>query len=371
MLRKIILSAKGVSKDDFSQSYSPTFCLPLLSVLEFPHAAGQEHSIHMREPSFFPLLPNYQSPFTNPSDAWFQPMGFTLRLTSNHPAIFAAAETSFARFGAALPTNSPDFTFHLFSHELDDGPPGRPVFRLDGSLLYQSTGRDSTLVVDLERGFAFGYFSPTVLGQPTFFRWHFLELAFFMLLEARGLMGVHGSALVKEGQAVLLRAHSGGGKTTLAYAAATRGPFQALAEDVVWLDGQRGCWWGMPWSFHLLPDAHRLFPELAAYQPILQTNGELKLEVNLEHIRPGSTTTVARAKAVVLVERRPGGRSRIEALPAAEAQSDWPSGAAGLEMKLPHHPAYLQELLHHPIYRLYFGDDIQQGVQLLESIFAA
>lgn len=298
-------------------------------------------------------------------------MGFKLRVTSNHPAIIAAAETSFGRFGTALPADTPDFTFHLFGHDIDDGPPGQPVFRLNGSLLYQTTGRDSTLVVDLNQGCAFGCFSPTVAANSVFFRWHFLELAFFMLLESRGLMGVHGAALVKDGQAVLLRAHSGGGKTTLAYAAATRSSFQALAEDVVWLDGQRRCWWGMPWSFHLLPDARRLFSELTAYEPGLQTNGELKLEVNLEHIRPGSTTTLARPKAVVLVKRVAGEQSRLESIPTEEVRQGWSAGATGLEMKLPHHRDFIEALLtQHPAYRLYFGDDIQTAVNLLESIFA-
>ena len=112
-------------------------------------------------------------------------------------------------------------------------------------------------------------------------------------------MGVHGAALAKNGRALLLRAQSGGGKTTLAYAGARR-HYQALAEDVVWLDREQGRWWGMPWSFHLLPDAKTLFPELTPFEPILQTNDELKLEVNLEHVRPGSTTVSAKPKASTL-----------------------------------------------------------------------
>jgi hypothetical protein len=305
----------------------------------------------------------------NCAEIWFQPMDFSLRLLSNSPAIVAAAETSFRRFGPAQPVEAPDFTFRLMAHDLDDGPPDPPVFRLEDSLLYQTTGRDSTLVADLTRGFAFGYFSPSVLANPAFFRWHFLELAFFMMLESRGLMGVHGAALVREGQAVLLRAHSGGGKTTLAYAAATQGNFQALAEDVVWLDGRRNLWWGMPWSFHLLPDAKKLFPELSFYETVLQTNGEMKLEVNLENIRPGSTTVSARPQAVVLVERLVGGQSKLELLLSAEARAMWPAGSTGLEMKLPHHQAYLEALLKNKTYRLYFGDDIQTGVDLLASVF--
>ncbi|MCL4295335.1 MAG: hypothetical protein KJ077_06390 [Anaerolineae bacterium] len=302
-------------------------------------------------------------------EAWFRPMGFTLRLRSNSPAIIAAAETSFGRFGPAQPAESPDLRFRLMAYNWHDPPPDEPSFRLEGSLLYQTIGRDSALVANLASGFAFGYFSAPVLANPAFFRWHFLELAFLMMLEWRGWMGVHGAALAKKGRAVLLRAQSGGGKTTLAYTSATRGSFQALAEDVVWLDSQRDLWWGMPWSFHLLPDAKKLFPELAGYEPVLQTNGEMKLEVNLESIRPGSTTVSAQPRAVILVERLPGGKSRLEPIQAVEARRAWPSGATGLEMKLPHHAQHLENLFQHKTYRLYFGDDIQVGVDLLESVF--
>lgn len=300
---------------------------------------------------------------------WFQPMGFKLRLVSNSPAIIEAAATSFGRFGPVRPPASPDFTFRLFQHELDDGLLKPPVFRMEGSLLYQAGGRDSTLAADLEQGLAFGYFSATTLAQPAFFRWHFLELACFMMLEARGLMGVHGSALVKNGRAVLLRARSGGGKTTLAYAGA-RHRYQALAEDVVWLDRRQNCWWGLPWFFHLLPDAKKLFPELMDYVPTLQINGELKLEVNLEDIRPGSTTVSARPAAVVLVERRAGEKSRLEPLDPTQAHDLWAEARTGLEMKLAHHRPYIEALLRDNVYRLYYGDNIEASLDLLEPLFA-
>jgi hypothetical protein len=298
-------------------------------------------------------------------------MGFILRLQSNSPAIITAAETSFGRFGPAQPTETPDFSFRLMAREGDDGPPGPLVFRLEGSLLYQTTGRDARLTANLAKGKAVGCFSPATLANPAFFRWHFLELAFLLMLEWRGWMGVHAAALAKNGRGVLLRAQSGGGKTTLAYACATRANFQALAEDVVWLDSQDNLWWGMPWSFHLLPDAKTLFPELAGYEPVLQTNGEMKLEVNLENIRPGSTTVSAQPQAVILVKRLPGEKSWLEPIQAVEARWIWPLGATGLEMKLPHHSQHLESLFQHKTYRLYFGDDIQAGIELLEAVFEA
>jgi hypothetical protein len=302
-------------------------------------------------------------------EAWFQPMGFNLHIISNSPAVIEAAQMSFGGFGPAKPGHTPDFTFRLFEHDVDDGQPGEPVFRLEGDLLYQTTGRASTLVADLARGVAFGYFSVATLAKPAFFRWHFLDLALFMMLEARGLMGVHGAALVKNGQGIILRAPSGGGKTTLAYAGA-RSRYQALAEDVVWLDRTLDLWWGMPWSFHLLPNAKSLFPELDAHEPVLQTSGEMKLEVNLNTIRSGSTTISARPGAVMFIERVAGGKSRLEPLSPAEARIAWPAGSTGLEMQLPHHQAYVEDLLaKSDLYRLYFGDDVEASLDLLEALF--
>ena len=296
-------------------------------------------------------------------------MGFKLRLISNSQAIIDAAWTSFGRFGPVSLNQAPDFTFRLFEHKVDESQLGQPLFRMDGPLLYLTSGPEATLVADLADGLAYGYFSAPTLAHQAYFRWHFLELAFFQMLEARGFMGVHGAAVAKAGQAILLRAQSGGGKTTLAYAGA-RHSLQALAEDVVWLDEKQGLWWGMPWSFHLLPDAKNLFPELSPYDPILQTNDELKLEINLETIRPDSTTFCAQPRAVLFVERLTGSQSRLESIDRATAHALWPAGRTGLEMQRPHHAEHINRLLSdNPAYRFYFGDDIEAGVALLASLF--
>lgn len=305
---------------------------------------------------------------TDLPEAWFQPMGFTLRLLSNSSTIVEAAERSFGGFGPASAASSPDFTFYLYQQDAGEAPLGPPHFRLAGNLVYQTTNGTSNLMADQERGLAYGCFSDTVLANPAYFRWHFLELAFFVMLQRRGFMGVHGAALVRRGRAVLLRAPSGGGKTTLAYAGA-RQRFQALAEDVVWLDTQRGLWWGMPWHFHLLLDAKHLFPELASYEPVLQVNDELKLEVCLEQIRPGSTTTSAEPGPVVLVERAAGQQSRLERLDLATATQLWLGGTAGSETGFPNYHDHVERLLKDNTYRLFSGDDLDSSLDLLESLF--
>jgi hypothetical protein len=38
-------------------------------------------------------------------------------------------------------------------------------------------------------------------------------------------------------------------------------------------------------------------------------------------------------------------------------------------MQLAHHPPYIETLLKNKLYRLYFGDDIETSLELLETLF--
>lgn len=316
------------------------------------------------------------APLGPAAESWYCPMGSTLRLVTDSPEIRAAAEDAFGGFGPATLTPDPDFTLRLFAHEVADEIPLRTTLRSDGPLVYQTAGRGSTLVLDRERGLGFGYFSPAVLADRVFFRWHFLDLALFFFLEGRGFLGVHGAALARPGprgtRALLLRAPSGAGKSTLVYAASRR-RFQAVAEDLAWIAPGGTAVWGMPWTFHLLPDAATLFPELSAGTPgvreHVQHNGEDKLAVDLERMRPGSTTPSAAPAGVVFLRRDPGGRSRLEPVDATEAWTDWLAGAASRERSAPEYDRRAGELLRAvPAYRLTLGDDLEAALDLLEPL---
>ena len=300
-------------------------------------------------------------------EAWFQPMGLHLRVITNHAAILTAAEMAFRGFGPARPVPSPDITVRLFAHSVDDAPFQEPTFRLAGSILYWTAGHTSILLADRQHGLAWGYVAPQVLAQPASLRHYFLEPAFHVMLPFQGLLSIHAAACVKNGHALLLRAPSGGGKTTLAYAGA-RSRFQALAEDVVSLDMRHQIWWGMPWRFHLLPDACRLFPELSCNMPVVQIQGQPRLEVDLETIRGGSTTVAARPGPVVFVRRFSGGHSRLTSLAFTKARELWFENWSGTETEFAGYYRHVDELLRHDTYQLDFGDDIDRAIELLEPL---
>lgn len=254
--------------------------------------------------------------------AFYAPLGRTLLLETDSDAALAIAEDTFRRFGPANPDRAPDIHLRL---------PGLPT------------------------------------DPPAAFRSHVLLHAFLSQLRNHGLMAVHGSALVKDGRAVLLRGPGGVGKTTLAYAGA-RSRFRLLAEDVVWVDLRDGVWRGIPWHVHLLPDAGRLFPELDGRPAVLESAGKMKLEVDLDTIRPGSTATEARPGPIVLLEREPGTGSRLETLDPAAAMELWRRSPAGTEEDFPGYLHHVQDLLKSGAWRLWLGTDLNEALSLLETL---
>ena len=310
-------------------------------------------------------------------------MGLALRLLADHPAILAAAEAAFRGFGP--PPTGPgagaaaDLTFRFLVSAAPPEPrPGEtaalaePVYTEAGCRSTQLAGGIARLVADRAAGLAWGRFAPRVLASPAYFRLCFLEHALFVMLAPRGLMGVHAAALAAGGRAVLLRAPGRGGKTTLAYAAARR-RHQALSEDVVWIDAERGCWWGTPWWFHLRPDARALFPELAAGNlPELILRGAPKRAVVMEAMRPGSTLARARPGPVVLLGRTHG-RSALAPLSLLAALDRWAAGSAGTEESFPGYGGRVRALLADNAWGLEVGDgaaEIERALDLLAPLFA-
>ena len=288
-------------------------------------------------------------------EGWYRPMGLRLRVESDRPELLALAEETFRDFGPALAGADPDLAFIL-----ESGPAGGVLGEPRFERGRQTAGSAAELAV--EGSVARGRFSPAAWQRPAFLRLHFLELALYLLLPGRGFLGVHASACVRHGRAALLRAPGGGGKTTLAYAAA-RGRFQALAEDVVWIAPDGGLWWGMPWRFRLRPDAARLFPELAyqgvnvgaglapAREGVNPSPTSRKIEVDVTNATPS-----ALPGPVVLLRRRPGGLSRLEPIGPDEALARWEEGKGGNEGESPGYAARVGSLLSEGAYALEVGD---------------
>ena len=293
-------------------------------------------------------------------EAWFSPLGLALRLRTDHPAVVATAMEAFGGFGIpGIPgirepaPGAPDLDFLFLARHGKDRE-RETLYRDTGGRVQLCFG-GSLLAVDRARGRARARLSPGLLTQPALLRLEVLELALQLMLPARGFFGVHGAAVVRHGRAALLRAPGGGGKTTLALAAA-RGGFQVLAEDVVWIAPDRRTWWGLPWWLHPRPESVALFPELVKYSPALWRSGGPKLAVPFEALHPGSTVPRALPGPVVLLERVPEGPRHLSPLSLAEARSLWRLGRAGTEEEVPNYEQEVSNLLRDNAWRLAIAD---------------
>lgn len=301
---------------------------------------------------------------------YFEVMGIPLEIWTNDEMVVTAAEVAFGGFETPSSPQSPQtpvISMHLIVQEMTIPSFSRPIYRRHGARVMQSLGAAGTLIADLDRGTSYGFFSPEVPANPAFFRWHFLEFGFYVHLERQGLMGVHGAALARDGQAVLLRAANGGGKSTLAFAGFRRG-WQALAEDVVWLDESRSRWWGLPRFFHLLPDAKRHFPELSDYQPALQISDELKLVINLAELDSQRVITSAMPGPVVLLQRANQAGSHWRPVLPQEAWPLWLAGVTGSEQNFPAYEATVDRLFGRGVYVLTVGDDLDAALDQLAAL---
>jgi hypothetical protein len=366
-------------------------------------------------------LPAAEPPLRHAAYAWqtrwrpgelatarFVPMGLHLELVTNSPLLLAAARDCFGGYGEPAPDRPVDLTLRLYQHSVDapagdggataaasghlatataaaaeaadgsrdarffDGgaagaPLSAPILRCEGPYLYQASGPDTVMVVDRGAGITFGYLAAATVADAAHLTWHYLWPAVSYHLECRGFAGVHAAAIARHGCGLLLRGRSGQGKTTLTYAATRRG-WQAVSEDIVWVDARGATWWGSPWTFHLLPDARQLFSELSGHGVALQPNGEIKVVVDMESLWPGSTLPKAAAGPVVILERRHGGTSSLVTLDPTAAHHEWLDGCARHERQAPGYDQTVADLLSRGCHRLHLGDDLDAALDLLEPL---
>lgn len=256
-----------------------------------------------------------------PLIARYNVLGIPLEVTSNAPALAEMAADSFGGWGE--PTTDRDaLRLQLFLHRAPDaavtGLRPAPVFRAQGDYFVLAVG-GSLGFADRAAGYACAYLTPTLLDDRLFAQVGFVECLGLYLTTRYRRATLHAAGLVEDGRCVLLTGHNGAGKSTLAYAAVRAG-MQLLAEDVVYLETHHQPLqaWGNPWHLHLLPDAVRFFPELAALTPVAQLNGEIKLRIRAAAIHAQAPVTQAVVAGVLLVGRGASRDSRL--LPADPAQ---------------------------------------------------
>jgi len=251
-----------------------------------------------------------------------------LKFQCNDSKLIEAAVNTFGRFPPHGSSRDPLVVQVFIRDSISDNCPGASAIQKEhpisvynqGHLVLLNIGINNNAVADLRSGFAYAILTPEFAADISAVRYSFIEALPQILLGGRDYVAIHAACVVKDGIGTLLCASSGMGKSTLAFACLDLG-YQILAEDVVQVQIMDGGirLWGIPWKFHLLPDSRRFFPGLPEISPKIQSNGEWKLEIELEDLLPGSAVTSAALGAVVFLERELGTTCRMQVIDSHRA----------------------------------------------------
>ncbi len=298
------------------------------------------------------------------------PLGVSLELCSNSAEVIGAAEQACSYWDGMNPAqqDQPALRLDIIVHgSAESGALPLPfIFRAYGPTFVAASG-ENLLTAQTDRGYGLAFITPALAADGENLRYNVLECLALLLASHRDRTPVHAAAVVRGGCAVLLVGPSGAGKSTLCYACVRAG-FTLLAEDAVYVSLERGLrLWGNPGRIHLLPDAPRLFPELADLAPQVQANGKRKLAVALR-AEQRSAPYVEQA-LVCFVERAEGRASRCEPVDvdAARALLSHPR-EPGFDLLRAQAPAVAEALTAQGAYRLSAGSDPRTAVALLEHL---
>ncbi len=215
-----------------------------------------------------------------PLKARYYPAGFPLDLATNSEDILATANRMWAQFPAA-PHQHAAVTLQVRVEDCDAlAPPVPAMPRGRNHLVSMIHGPDNFAVCDLAGSFTFACLTRDVARNQPYVRYHFLEPAGYLMIDARHLTPLHASCAALHGRAVLLCGDSGAGKTSLAYACARKG-WTYLSDDATHIVRGRDdhAVVGRPFRIRFRESARLLFPELSRFTPERRPNGKLDFEI--------------------------------------------------------------------------------------------
>jgi hypothetical protein len=236
-------------------------------------------------------------------EAMYFPLGFPVRVLSNVPAVFTAANQSWSSFQPVF-HREPLEVLVKVSNGYGHLPPA-PAHTLRGDTLLQYADPDNFLITDLKRGLSLIQINQTAAHAEKYFRYHLLEAAALSMVTAMRAVAIHGACVRVAGRGVLFCGDSGEGKSTLAYAGSRAG-WTYVTDDATYIPIDRldRLAVGNCHQVRFRPSAVELFPELTGLPITPRAAGKPSIEVRTLGWPVISTANAAFIDHVVFLNRK-------------------------------------------------------------------
>jgi hypothetical protein len=249
---------------------------------------------------------------------------------SNQEGVLDAANLAEQMYSTWEPRDNAIWRVHLTVHDPDHRP-GPPPERLIDLVHYAGAEdwlsidlRDwGNCFIDMKRGEAYAVLSSALAENPQLVCQVLLNTILNNFATRHGFSMLHASALVKDGQILILQAPHGTGKSTTALRLLLSG-YQLISDSQIYLAERNGELWlgGFPIGrIKLRTDMLPFFPTLAAKAQAEPVRNETKHRVDLTQVDPAlARPAMIRVSQVefCMLERWGKDESKIEPLSEEE-----------------------------------------------------
>jgi energy-coupling factor transporter ATP-binding protein EcfA2 len=301
----------------------------------------------------------------------FFPLGYSVEILANDPAVLIAAEESFGHVRLTRQATQLQINVAVLDQEpgencLNLSEPSRHAF---GSLFSLVADRDNQSLLDLNTGVNFTWITAAALKNRPYFRSNFLEKVAYLLLGASVVTDLHAACIVKNGKGILLCGSSGAGKSTLAYACARSG-WTYTSDDTSYLinDAHSPRVIGHCHRARFRPESRALFPELAERAVTRRMEGKPSIEVPIAELPVADAAAEADAHGVVFLNRSAAAESCcLVRLPQGTATERMRRDLFSTGEIRVRHEEMLEIFWNVPTYELRYCH-LKDGVDALESL---
>jgi hypothetical protein len=309
--------------------------------------------------------------FNLPLKAVYYPFGFAVEISTNSPAVLAAAEQNWKSYSKAFSAPPVQVRIAVTEGQTTDCPPP-PTCRGQRNLVMLVAGPCDFAVCDLTTGFASLWLSNGAVENSAYLRYHFLDSTALMLIEASYLTPIHAACVTFQDRGLLLCGDSGAGKSSLSFACARRG-WTFVSDDANFLirDRKERVVVGNPHHLHFRESATELFPDLKSHRLTQRINGEMAIALATANQPEISTSSQSPIDFIVFLRRGTSGPASLRPFPKGRALAYLEQVICYGEQRLRDaQKSSLHALLHAEILELQYSDP-NSAVDCLEAFVGA